>query len=172
MTDISSVVAAIRREVQLVDPELPVYAARTMEQTINLTSGVATRKLVLYLVGAFSSIGVLMAGIGLYGLLSFSVAQRSKEIGIRVALGAGRNSVKRLILRQALTMTATGLAIGLIGAIFGNRLMQSMVFGVSPSSPGVLLTVAGLVGIVTYVACYVPISRATRIDPIIVLRQD
>ena len=99
----------------------------------------------LYLVGAFSSIGVLMAGIGLYGLLSSSVAQRSKGIGIRMALGAGRNSVKRLIFRQALVMTATGLVIGLIAAILGNRLMQTIVFGVSSSSPEVLLTVAVLV---------------------------
>ena len=172
MTDMSSIVAAVRREVQLMDPELPVYGARSMDETINLTSGVATRKLVLYLVAAFSSIGVLMAGIGLYGLLSFSVAQRSKEIGIRVALGAGRNSVKLLIFRQALMMAATGLAVGLIAAVFGNRLMQSIVFGVSASNPSVLVTVSVLVGIVTYVACYVPIYRATRIDPIIVLRQD
>src|SRR5262245_10534145 len=133
----TSIVAAVRREVQLMDPQLPVYGARSMDETINLTSGVATRKLVLYLVAAFSSIGVLMAGIGLYGLLSFSVAQRSKEIGIRVALGAGRNSVKVLILRQALMMAATGLAIGLVAAIFGNRLMQSIVFGVSASNPSV-----------------------------------
>jgi putative ABC transport system permease protein len=172
MTDMSSMVAVIRREAQVMDPELPVYAARTMAETINFTSGVATRKLVLYLVGAFSSIGVAMAGIGLYGLLSFSVAQRSKEIGIRVALGAARSSVKRLIFRQAAMMTATGLAIGLVGAILGNRLMQSIVFGVSASNPGVLLTVAVLVGVVTCGACYVPVSRATRIDPIIVLRQD
>src|SRR5207247_4446355 len=150
---IENLTAAVRSEVQRIDPELPVYAARSIEDTIGMTPGVATRKLVLYLVGAFSSIGALMAGIGLYGLMSFLVAQRSKEIGIRMALGAERSSIRRLILNEAMAMTCGGLFAGIVIAIASGRFMQTIVFGVTPSSPGVLITVGAVVSAVAYAAC-------------------
>jgi len=170
--DLDYLTSAVRAEVQRMDPELPVYAARSIEDTIGMTAGVATRKLVLYLVGAFSSIGALMAGIGLYGLMSSLVAQRSKEIGIRMALGAERGNVRRLILRQAMAMTWAGLFAGIVIAIASGRFIQSVVFGVTPSTPSVLLTVGVIVSAIAYVACYVPVRRATRTDPIVVLRHD
>jgi putative ABC transport system permease protein len=171
-TDMTSVTAAVRREVQQMDPELPVYAARSIDETINFTPGVATRKLVLYLVGAFSLIGALMAGIGLYGLMSFLVVQRSKEIGIRIALGAERANVRQLVLNQAMAMTWIGLLVGIALAVGGRRFVQSVVFGVTPSTPSVLFTVAAIVCAIAYLACYMPIRRALRTDPILVLRND
>ena len=154
------------------DPELPVYAARSIDETINFTRGVSTRKMVLYLVGAFSLIGALMAGIGLYGLMSFLVVQRSKEIGIRIALGAERASLRQLILNQAMGMTWIGLLAGIVLAIGGRRFVQSVVFGVTPSTPSVLFIVVVIVCAIAYVACYMPVRRALRTDPILVLRND
>jgi putative ABC transport system permease protein len=170
--DMAGVTAAVRGEVQQMDPELPVYAARSIDETINFTPGVAMRKLVLYLVGAFSFIGTLMAGIGLYGLMSFLVVQRSKEIGIRIALGAERANVRQLVLNRAMAMTWIGLLVGIALAVVGGRFVESVVFGVTPSTPSVLVVVALLVSAIAYLACYMPIRRALRTDPILVLRND
>jgi putative ABC transport system permease protein len=162
----------VRAEVQKMDAELPVYAVRTMDQTIGLTPGLATRRLVLYLVGVFSSIGTVLAGIGLYGLMSFVVVQRSREIGIRIALGANPGRVQHLVLSQALRMTVVGLLAGVAASIGGSRLVQSVAFGVTPADPQVLATVALIVIAIAGTACYVPIHRAVRTDPNIVLRHD
>jgi putative ABC transport system permease protein len=158
--------------VQRLDTELPVYAVRSLDETINLTSSVVTRRLVLFLLGAFSVVGAVMAGVGLYGLMSFVVAQRSREIGIRIALGAEHRTVKRLVLNQALRMTVIGLVIGTGLAIGSGQLIRSVVFGVVPSNPTILITVALIVGIITYAACYAPVRRALRFDPATVLRHD
>jgi len=170
--DVSTMAAAVRAEVNRMDRQLPVYSVRSIEETINRTSGVATRKLVLNLVGVFSSVGAAMAGIGLYGLMSFLVAQRSKEIGLRIALGADRRTVRRLVLNQAMVMTAIGLAVGIVMALAATRFIQGVLFGVTPSDPGILASVAVIVGAIAYVACYVPARRAVRIDRIVVLRQE
>jgi putative ABC transport system permease protein len=170
--DPETVVAAVRAEAQRLDPELPVHGVHSMDEMINQTASVVTRRLVLYLVGVFGVIGALMAGIGLYGLMSFVVAQRSREIGIRMALGAEHRGVKRLILNQALLMTAIGLLIGIAIAIASGQLIRSVVYGVAPSNPSVLITVTAIVGIITYAACYVPVRRALRMNPITVLRHD
>jgi putative ABC transport system permease protein len=163
---------AVRGVVQRLDAELPVYAVRSLDETINLTSSVVTRRLVLFLIGAFSVVGAVMAGVGLYGLMSFVVAQRSREIGIRIALGAEHRTVKRLVLNQALRMTVIGLVIGTGLAIGSGQLIRSVVFGVVPSNPTILITVALIVGIITYAACYAPVRRALRFDPATVLRHD
>jgi predicted permease len=171
-TPVENIASLVRAEVQTMDPELPVYGVRSIEDTINMTPGVTTRRLVLSLVGTFSSIGVLMAGIGLYGLMSFVVVQRTKEIGIRMALGANKQNVRSLVLRQAMMTTAAGLIAGVTIAIAGGRLMQSVIFGVTPSNISVLATVVSLVAMITFIACSVPIRRAVRTDPIVVLRHD
>jgi putative ABC transport system permease protein len=171
-TDVENMSKSIREGVQRMDAELPVYGIRSMDQTVSQTYGVSSRRLVLYLVGAFSSMGVLMAGIGLYGLMTFVVAQRSKEIGIRIALGASGLQVRRLVLNQAMMLMLVGLGIGVAVAVAGGRVLQSVVFGVSPSNPLVLIIVSSIVALITCLACYVPVRRALRTDPIIVLRHD
>jgi putative ABC transport system permease protein len=170
--DPEAMARAARGVVQRLDTELPVYAVRSLDETINLTSSVVTRRLVLFLLGAFSVVGAVMAGVGLYGLMSFVVAQRSREIGIRIALGAEHRTVKRLVLNQALRMTVIGLVIGTGLAIGSGQLIRSVVFGVVPSNPTILITVALIVGIITYAACYAPVRRALRFDPATVLRHD
>jgi putative ABC transport system permease protein len=170
--DPASLAATVRGEVNRMNAELPVYGFRSMDRTIDNTAGVSTRKLVLYLVTAFSGIGALMAGIGLYSLLTFVVAQRSKEIGIRMALGARGATIGKMVLRQVLSMTGIGLAVGTIAAVGGTRLIQAVLFGVSPSSPSTLLIVALLTAVVAGAACCVPVVRAARMDPNTVLRND
>jgi putative ABC transport system permease protein len=170
--DSEAMTTAVRAAVQRLDAELPVYAVRSLDETINLTQSVVTRRLVLFLIGAFGVVGAVMAGVGLYGLMSFVVAQRSREIGIRVALGAERRSVKSLVLNQALRMTVIGLVIGIGLAIGSGQLIRTVVFGVVPSDPTILVTVAIIVGLITYAACYVPVRRALRLDPVTVLRHD
>src|SRR5262249_39194408 len=129
-------------------------------------------RLLLYLVGAFSAIGVFLAGIGLYGSMSFFVAQRTREIGIRIALGAEPGSVRRLVINQAMTLTAAGLAIGLTMSVAGERFIRSFLFGVTTANPLVLITVALIIAAITASASYVPVRRALCTDPIVVLRQD
>ena len=163
---------AVRGVVRRLDADLPVYAVRSLDETMNLTSSVVTHRLVLFLLGAFSVVGAVMAGIGLYGLMSFVVAQRSREIGIRMALGAEHRTIKRLVLNQALRMTAIGLVIGTGLAIGSGQLIRSVVYGVVPSNPTILITVALIVGVITYAACYAPVRRALRFDPVTVLRND
>ena len=163
---------AVRGVVRRLDADLPVYAVRSLDETMNLTSSVVTRRLVLFLLGTFSVVGAVMAGIGLYGLMSFLVAQRSREIGIRIALGAEHRAIKRLVLNQALRMTAIGLVLGTGLAIGSGQLIRSVVYGVVPSNPTILITVALVVGVITYAACYAPVQRALRFDPVTVLRND
>jgi len=163
---------AVRGVVRRLDADLPVYAVRSLDETMNLTSSVVTRRLVLFLLLAFSVVGAVMAGIGLYGLMSFVVAQRSREIGIRIALGAEHRTIKRLVLNQALRMTAIGLVIGTGLAIGSGQLIRSVVYGVAASNPTILITVALVVGVITYAACYAPVRRALRLDPVTVLRND
>jgi putative ABC transport system permease protein len=170
--DPDAMAGAVRGVVQQLDAELPVYGVRSLDETINLTASVVTRRLVLFLIGAFSAVGAVMAGVGLYGLMSFVVAQRSREIGIRIALGAENGTVKWLVLNQALRMTVIGLVIGIGLAIGSGQLIRSVVFGVVPSNPTILITVVIVVGLITYAACYAPVRRALRLDPVTVLRHD
>jgi putative ABC transport system permease protein len=170
--DPDAMAGAVRGVVHRMDAELPVYAVRSLDETINLTSSVVTRRLVLFLIGAFSVVGAVMAGVGLYSLMSFVVAQRSREIGIRIALGAEYGTVKRLVLNQAVRVTVIGLVIGIGLAIGSGQLIRSVVFGVVPSNPTILITVAIVVGLITYAACYAPVRRALRLDPVTVLRHD
>src|SRR5215831_18693495 len=163
---------AVRGVVRRLDADLPVYAVRSLDETMNLTSSVVTRRLVLFLLGTFSVVGAVMAGIGLYGLMSFLVAQRSREIGIRIALGAEHRAIKRLVLNQAMRMTIVGLVLGTGLAIGSGQLIRSVVYGVVPSNPTILITVALVVGVITYAACYAPVQRALRFDPVTVLRND
>src|SRR5215510_10102476 len=170
--DPNALTATVRGVVQQLDAELPVYGVRSFYEAINLTASVVTRRLVLFLIGAFSIVGAVMAGVGLYGLMSFVVAQRQREIGIRIALGAEHSMIKRLVLNQALRMTGIGLVIGVGLAIASGQLIQSVVFGVAPSNPTILITVAIVVGLITYAACYAPVRRALQLDPVTVLRHD
>jgi ABC-type antimicrobial peptide transport system permease subunit len=124
------------------------------------------------LLGTFAGLALLLAAIGTYGILAYTVTERRKEIGIHMALGATRGNVLGRILRQGLQLTGIGLAVGLAAAFGLTRLLQTQLFNVEPTDPATMASVSAFIGLVALVACYVPAVRATRVDPMVVLRDE
>jgi len=137
-----------------------------------LSESVGQRRLSMLLLGLFATIALLLASIGIYGVMSYSVAQRSHELGIRMALGAARGNVLRLVLRQGMSLVVIGLVIGILGAIGVTRLLATQLFGVDATDPATFTLVAGGLALVALVATLVPALRATRVDPLVALRQE
>jgi putative ABC transport system permease protein len=161
--------AVVKQAVQSVNPDLPIFDVKTMERRV--TDGLATQRLSVILVSLFSLLALILAAVGLYGVLAYSIAQRTREIGIRIALGAQTQNILGSIIRQGFKIVGVGLAIGIAGAIALTRLIQSMLYGVSGTDPVALLTAIGILGRAAFLACLVPALRATRIDPITALRE-
>ena len=161
---------AIAREVRAVDPNLPLYTVRTMEQL--LSGAVAQRQFLMRILAIFAVAAVGLALLGIYGVISFSVAQRTREIGIRMALGARREDVVGMVIRQGMGMTAVGLAAGLAGAIALAQLIKTQLYGIAPSDPATLAAVAVLLAVVAVIAALLPARRASRIDPMVALRHE
>jgi ABC-type antimicrobial peptide transport system permease subunit len=147
-----------------------VYGTETMSDVI--ADSLAAKRFAMVLLGVFAALAVLLSSIGIYGVISYVVGQRTHEIGIRMALGAERGSVLRMILQQAGEMVLLGVVVGLAAALALTRLMASMLFEVSAHDPLTFLGVAVLLGAVALTACYLPARRATRVDPIIALRYE
>jgi putative ABC transport system permease protein len=166
--DPSATMADIRRVVASVDPSQPVANLRTMEGVVE--EQLTGRGLQLTLVGTFSLLSLLLAAVGLYGVLSYGVTQQTSEIGLRMALGASRTKVTGDLLRRTLTLTGSGIAVGLIGAAFATRALSTLLYEVSSTDPAAFATVAVLMALVAAVACIVPVRRATTIDPLAALR--
>ncbi len=160
----------IRRLIARIDPDQPVSAVRTMDEIVDLD--VADRQQQTVLLGAFAGLALLLASIGLYGVLSYAVTQRSRELGLRIALGASTASVMRMIVGRGLSLTAAGLAIGLALAWAATRAMQNLLFGVTAADPWTFAAVVALLGAIALLASYLPARRAARLDPIAVLRAD
>ncbi len=165
-----SLAGAARRVIAGVDPEQPVAAVRTMDDIIALD--VADRQQQMTLLGAFAGLALLLASIGLYGVLSYAVTQRSREIGLRMALGASASSVVQMVVGRGLGLTGVGLAIGLTLAWAVTRAMKNLLYGVAASDPATYAGVAALLGMIALVACWLPARRAARVDPIVVLREE
>ena len=165
-----SLVPAIRHELRQIDPDQPIASVATMEAV--MSGAMAQPRLQALLLCSFSAVALVLSGVGLYGLVSYSVAQRAHEIGIRVALGAARRDVLGLVLRQGVTLAVLGVAIGLPTALVATRLMSRLLFGVKPTDPAVFLGFSALLAATAVVASLLPARRALRIDPIVTLRSD
>ncbi|HEX6563166.1 MAG TPA: ABC transporter permease [Chthoniobacterales bacterium] len=162
-------VSATREAVQSLDPNLPVFNIRTLET--QLSNELVTQRLSVILVGLFSVLALLLAAVGLYGVLAYSTAQRTREIGIRIALGAESGSILSLVVRQGLTIVGIGLVAGIISSIILTHLIQSLLYGVSGTDPVALLTAVCVLTLAAFLACLVPALRAIRVDPITALRE-
>ncbi|CAN5450427.1 ABC transporter permease [soil metagenome] len=163
-------VTAIRQAVREVDSNLPVAAVRTQVEQAN--ESLRMERLFARLLSLFGLLALLLAAIGLYGVMAYSVAQRTKEIGIRMALGAQRHNVLKLVLSQGMILTLIGVALGAGGAIALTRLMKSLLFGVSATDPVTFIAIALLLTAVALLASYVPARRATKVDPLVALRYE
>jgi predicted permease len=161
---------SVRRVIASVDPAQPVTAVRSMEEIIDLE--VADRHQQMMLLGVFAGLALVLATLGLYGLLAYAVTQRSREIGLRIALGATAREVVALVALRGLALAGIGLAIGLAGGWAATRAMKSVLYGVQPADPSTFGLVVTLLAAVAFVACLVPAVRAARVDPMVVLRQD
>lgn len=168
--DPKRLVPLIRREVQAIDPNQPIGAISTMEE--NIAASLSTRRLTITLLGTFAGVALLLASVGLYGVMALTVTQRTRELGIRLALGAQRADLFRLVLSQGMLLVVTGLLIGLFGAVAAGRSLQSLLYGVSdidgPTLSFALLALAA----VALIACWLPARRATFVDPIEALRAE
>jgi len=162
--------APIRRQMLSLDRYLAVSDVASMEQV--LSASTATRQFSTALLGAFAALGLLLTGVGVYGILSYSVAQRTAEIGIRIALGAGQSDVLSLVIGQGLRLVLIGAAAGTVTSLLATRLMSSLLFGVGPADPVTFVSVVLLLGAVAMVASYIPALRAARLDPIVALRNE
>lgn len=138
----------------------------------NISNGLTARRLLVVLLGTFAALALGLAGIGLYGVMALTVTQRTRELGIRLALGAPRASVLGLILRHGAVLVGIGLAVGLVAALAAARLLESFLYHVNGSDPLTLGIVVFTLGAAALVACWVPAQRATRVDPMVALRED
>ena len=169
-TDPLGAAAAVQAAIWQIDPDQPIASVRSMDNVLD--AEVASRNTQLTLVGAFAALAVLLAAVGLYGVLSFTVARRTSEIGVRMALGAQASTVVADVIRGALKLAALGIALGLAVSFGVTRFLGSFLFGVSPTDPATLAGVALLLVVVTTLASFVPARRASRIEPVIALRSE
>ncbi|HKG12067.1 MAG TPA: ABC transporter permease, partial [Pyrinomonadaceae bacterium] len=168
--DPAEMAPAVRREISSIDPDQPVSDVRTMNQVMAETVGRARFSTLLF--GLFAGLATLLAAVGIFGVMNYSVTLRTREIGLRMALGAQPARVLVLVLRQGLVLTLVGIGIGLLGALALTRVMSSLLFGVNATDPLTFAAIVPLIAVVSLVACYIPARRATRIDPLVALRYE
>jgi putative ABC transport system permease protein len=168
--DPAALIAPVRSAVQSIDPSIPVSLVRTMDQV--LASARSRPRFLTTLLGLFSSTALLLAAVGLYGVISYSVARRTTEFGIRMAMGARSSDVLGLVLGHGMRLALAGVAAGAIGALALTRLIRGLLFGISSFDPLTFLAMAVLLFAVTVLACVIPARRATRVDPLVALRYE
>jgi putative ABC transport system permease protein len=166
----AGLIGAIRAEVLALDKDLPLNSARTLPDIIS--ASVAQQRFSMLLLCVFATVALVLAAVGLYGVMSYSVTQRTHEIGIRMALGASKRDVLRLVVGQGTALAVTGVGIGLAGSVLLTRLMAGLLFGVSATDPLTYLLIALLLTGVALVASFIPARRAAKVDPMIALRYE
>jgi putative ABC transport system permease protein len=167
--DAAAFAPTLRREVQALDQDQPIYNVRTMDDVVMNSLG--TRRVSMQLFAVFAGAALLLAAIGIYGVMAYSVTQRTQEIGIRMALGAQKSDVLALVIRQGMTLTVIGVVVGLAGAFALTRVIGNLLFGVTATDPATFVAIPLLLLFVALVACYLPARRAARLDPTIALAQ-
>lgn len=160
----------LRREIHGIDADLPVYGVRTMEDV--MAGSLSQRRFAAVVVGGFAGVALALAALGIYGVIALTVTQRTREIGVRMALGAQRRQILALVLRRGLALTAIGAGIGGFGAVVIARTMRGMLFATDPLDPVTWLTIAALLGGAALIACWLPARRATKVDPVVALRAE
>ncbi|PYU47793.1 MAG: hypothetical protein DMG54_00055 [Acidobacteria bacterium] len=168
--DPGAVYGAVRSLVEQIDPELPVHDMRPMEQVVAET--MASRRLTLWLVGAFAALAFVLASVGIYGVMSYAVTERVHEIGVRMALGAQRRDVLRLVVGHGMRHAAIGLLLGSVAAFLAARAMTTLLFGIRPGDPLTYIGIALVLALAALLACYIPARRATSVDPMVALRYE
>jgi putative ABC transport system permease protein len=166
----STVTQSVREQVRGLDRDLPVFGERTMTQVA--AESVSRRRFAMQVVGLFGILALLLAAVGIYGVMAYAVTQRTREIGIRVALGASRSAILRWVLKQGMILTIAGIVVGLVGALALTRLLRSLLFGIGPADIVTYGVLATLLTVVALIACYVPARRATKVDPLVALRYE
>jgi putative ABC transport system permease protein len=168
--DPRALAGAIREQVLAVDPNQPVFDLKTMEERVAVT--LETRRFAVVLLGIFGGLALLLAAIGLYGVLAFAVSQRTREIGIHMALGARARDVLLMVIKQGMSLVLVGAVLGVAGAYAVTRTMRSLLFEVGTTDPLTFVLVSVLLAVVGFVACYLPARRATKVDPLVALRYE
>jgi predicted permease len=166
----AAMLSAARSELRNLDADLPMYYVRTMEQRVN--ESLAKRRFSMMLLGIFASLALALAAIGIYGVMAYLVNQGTRELGIRIALGASQHSIVSLVVRQGMVLAVAGVTIGLAAAFLLTRLIRTLLFGVEASDPITFAGISLLLAMITLLACYIPARRAAQIDPLISLRCD
>jgi len=166
--DPKSLAPAVQTSIYHLDKDQPLYRVMTMHQLV--ADSLATRRFSMTLLGLFAVAASLLAAVGLYGVLSYSITERRREIGVRMALGAQTSDVLKLVTAQGMRLALIGVVLGLLGSFALTRMMKSLLFGVGATDPVTFAVVALLLGVVGFVACYIPARRATKVDPLIALR--
>jgi putative ABC transport system permease protein len=166
--DSQSMAGILREQIRKLDAETPIAEMKTMERVVS--ESVSRRRFQMFLLSVFASVAMLLAAVGIYGVVSYSVTERTNEIGIRLALGAERRDVFRLVLKQGMLPALTGVSVGMVAAFAFARVIKSLLFGVSATDPVTLFAIAAALTIVALLACWIPARRATKVDPMIALR--
>jgi putative ABC transport system permease protein len=169
-SDPRSLAGVVERQVQGLDPDQPVYRIRTMSELMSESMG--RRRLSMFLLAIFAGVALALAAVGIYGIMSYSVAQRAHEVGIRMALGARSSDVLRMVLGQSLGLTVAGIVAGLLGSLALTNFLSSLLFDVKATDATTFLLVAVILAVVALVASLVPAYRATTVDPVDALRQE
>jgi predicted permease len=168
--DPGAIPAQVREQVQSVDAGLPVFGAQTLDEV--LSDSLSARRFSMQIVAAFAITALLLAGLGIYGVISYFVSERTRDIGVRMALGAHRGDILEMILRQGLELAVTGAAVGIVGALIVSHLMAGLLYGVTPNDPLTFVGLTVALTAVALVACYIPARRAMRVDPMVALRYE